>query len=156
MFDDETLLRMCYALSWKSPDPHTKIGALIIDKDGQIISTGWNRQLINEMPIADKQTYTDHAETQALWAANSVLRGDFSGTTLFASSAACGSCARAIIGLGVPNIVTHGFFQSLSNPWADEIEKAQNMLREAGCLVTVVEPPLTGCVAFLSGSEYQV
>ena len=155
MLEDEDLLRLCYAVSWKSEDPSTKIGALVTHR-GQVISIGHNYLLpgCKNLPD-DKLFYTQHAETAAIWDALSRRDKGLHGCQLYASAAACSSCAKAIIGAGIQTVITHNAFQKASKRWGPEILKAQDMMRAFGITVEVWEGELN-CLAFFEGSKIHV
>ena len=75
------------------------VGALVIDKDGQIIGTGANRREADQDPIA-------HAEILAIAnAANRVGFWRLEDTTLFVTLEPCPMCAGAILNARIPRVV---------------------------------------------------
>jgi tRNA(adenine34) deaminase len=75
------------------------VGALVIDKDGQIIGTGANRREADQDPIA-------HAEILAIAnAANRVGLWRLEDTTLFVTLEPCPMCAGAILNARIPRVV---------------------------------------------------
>ncbi len=75
------------------------VGALVIDKDGQIIGTGANRREADQDPIA-------HAEILAIAnAANRIGLWRLEDTTLFVTLEPCPMCAGAILNARIPRVV---------------------------------------------------
>lgn len=75
------------------------VGALVIDKDGQIIGTGANRREADQDPIA-------HAEILAIAsAANRIGFWRLEDTTLFVTLEPCPMCAGAILNARIPRVV---------------------------------------------------
>jgi tRNA(adenine34) deaminase len=75
------------------------VGALVIDKDGQIIGTGANRREADQDPLA-------HAEILAIAnAANRVGLWRLEDTTLFVTLEPCPMCAGAILNARIPRVV---------------------------------------------------
>ena len=117
--------------SW-SPDRSTQVGAVIVDDDYNIVSTGYNgftrgldpEERHHERPA--KYEYTEHAERNAILAA--ARRGvSLIGTTMYQNWAptACPDCARAIVQAGIKRMVGYNRPFGGSRDWgfsaADEI-----------------------------------
>jgi len=137
------LLKQAYEAAEKSPDQTTKVGAVLVNDNGEVLSTGYNGFPIGiefkperiERPL--KYKYFEHAERRALFEA--VRSGvDVKGLTLVCPWAACTECARAIILLGVKKVVVHKqALEKSADHWVEDIAIAHSMLREAG--VEIVE-----------------
>lgn len=117
----------------------TKVGALLVDSDGEILAADYNRfpdgvEQHAERWWADKLTWIEHAERNVIFAAaRAGIATD--GLTMVGSWAACADCARAIIQSGIRRLVRYELVPSPT--WDASIAAADAMLREAG--VEIVE-----------------
>lgn len=98
-----------------SRDPSTQVGACFVDKDGNIMSCGynsppkgwdeddftWNKPKEEEY---NKYTYIIHAEMNALFNYNGSIK-DFKDSTLYVTFLPCHNCAKHIVQAGVKNVV---------------------------------------------------
>jgi dCMP deaminase len=108
--------------SWRSPDPNTQVGAVIVDHNKCIVSTGyngfprgitacsfpWDRD--KENPLENKYTYVVHAEKNAIVNAGYHITG----CTLYVTMYPCNSCAKDVIQAGIRKIIF------LENPYYDQ------------------------------------
>lgn len=132
-----------------SKDPSTRVGAVIVDGLGRIVSEGWNG--FPRGVSDDPERYLDrelkyklicHAEQNAIWAAGDRARG----STIyvwpsFAIPNICHECAKAAIQSGIIRVVggtPSPEDKELGKRWAESIGIAEMMLREAGVRVTEV------------------
>jgi len=92
---------MALAASSRSEDPHTKVGACILNKEGRIISTGYNG-LKKGFPVKEwmkkeenrpkKREIMIHAETNAL---SLIRKGE--GESICLTVSPCFACAKDIV-----------------------------------------------------------
>jgi len=94
--------------SSRSEDPHKKVGVCILNKDGRVLSVGYNGLLskfsINEDFFSDRDNrrkYMIHAEINAL---SLVKRGD-QPHLLASTLLPCSNCATNIVAYGVKSVV---------------------------------------------------
>ena len=105
---DVALMRRALALAARGPlgDPNPRVGAVVLDRDGEVVGEGWHRG-----------AGTPHAEVEALRAAGKLAVGG----TAVVSLEPCnhtgrtGPCAQALVEAGVARVV---FAQSDPNPEA--------------------------------------
>ena len=130
----------------KSKDPNTKVGAVIVGPERQIVSTGFNgfpRQVREDIPSRwekpIKYSYVEHAERNAIY--NAARHGvALRGCTLYMvgfgpPSVPCTDCARSVIQAGIIKVVAKAIAPA-SDLWVANLELARSMLREANvCLV---------------------
>lgn len=130
-------------VSEKSKDRSTKVGAIIVDDENSIVSTGYNgfpRGVYDhyderhERP--EKYLWTEHAERNAIYnAARRVLKG----TTMYLQygPCPCADCSRAIIQCGIKEIVIplDSPFPGVATMWSDSMKVSYKMLREGGVVV---------------------
>lgn len=97
---------LCYLVAERSPDSQTKHGAVIVDKDNKIVSTGYNgfpsggpdNILPNQRPA--KYPYIIHAEMNAPLSA----RCDVRGCIVYITGMPCKSCLLHLVGAGIRTI----------------------------------------------------
>jgi dCMP deaminase len=109
-----------------SKDPSTKVGAVIFDSSGRILSTGYNgfpRGVYDhEERYLDRETkykFVVHAELNAILNATQPLTGDY----LYVTLSPCSECAKAIIQSGIVSVT---YRDLRSDPYTNI------MFREAG------------------------
>jgi|GEM_PF-464624 len=124
-----------------SPDPNTKNGAVLIGKEGDILTYGVNRfptgVAETESRLTNKETkyrLVVHAENGAIF--NAARHGKIvHGATLYCPFYACSECAKAIIQGGVIRVVGHAQLMVLASghtTWVKSITDAWDVLHEAG------------------------
>lgn len=95
----------------KSKDPHTQVGACLVNHRNQIISTGFNgfpRGLIDDdypwaragNALTVKYSYVVHAELNAIITA----RCDLTGLVLYTTLFPCAACAKVIVQTGIKTV----------------------------------------------------
>ena len=136
------------AAQW-SDDPSTQNGAILCGKKGLMLSTGVNTLPRGVKVTADrtiapiKYSYMEHAERNAIYAAARAGKS-VENTTLYAAWAACTDCARAIIQSGVKVVIRHQspFAPEVTEEWAESIRIADEMMSEAGVILSSYKHPL--------------
>lgn len=120
-FDDEKYMRLALAEAEKAYElGEVPIGAVLVDEDGTIVSTGYNLRETG-------RDATAHAEIEAIRSANEKLnRWRLSGTTLYVTIEPCPMCAGAIVNSRIDRVVyggadikagaVHSIFNVLTNP----------------------------------------
>lgn len=132
-------LEMCKLVASRSEDTSTKCGAVIVGKDHQILSTGYNgfprgiknTPERNERPI--KYEFFEHSERNAIY--NAARTGvSLDGSTIYITGYPCCDCVRAMIQCGIKKVVIPKVRNQddFEVRWADKIETAKGMLAEAG------------------------
>ena len=97
---------LSYLVSERSPDAQTKHGAVIVDKENRVVSTGYNGfprggpDLLLPNIRPKKYPYIVHAEMNALLSA----RCDVTGFSIFVTGFPCKSCLLHIISSGIKEI----------------------------------------------------
>ena len=104
----EAAIQTAKIWSSRSEDPHKKVGVCILNKDGRVLSVGYNGLLpnfnINEDFFSDRDNrrkYMIHAEINAL---SLVKRGD-QPHLLASTLLPCSNCATNIVAYGVKSVV---------------------------------------------------
>lgn len=128
--------------SW-SKDKTTKVGCVIVNDRKRTVSKGYNGFPNNinddiderhERPL--KYLFTEHAERNAIYNACDIgipLRG----TTLYLSGelCVCADCARAIIQVGIKEVIIPKPNKELYPQWYDSNMISVEMMTEAGIKV---------------------
>lgn len=144
---DEGFLRQALEWAKMSKDPNTQVGAVLVGKDRETLSTGFNGfpRGIMDTPerLYDRETKNRlmvHAERNAILNAARIgvsLRG----STLYLAATdhtcavwggpPCTACTIEVIQAGVTMVVAHPF-KSGPSKWREDIEYARGLLTEAG------------------------
>ena len=107
---DQYFLVLAEQVSRRSPDPNTKHGCVLVDRDHRVVSTGYNGPvggLPNEVvPLTrpEKYLWFIHAEDNAV----AFSRGDLRGATAYVTGRPCAACFRRLLQVGVRRIVYAG------------------------------------------------
>jgi deoxycytidylate deaminase len=96
----------------KSPCKKRKVGAVIVDPSGNVISTGYNYNTL-EYPCEDRKgvTYSTvkHAEISAINSAG--ILTDLGGCTMYVTHTPCKNCQEAIDEEGLKTVVVTDFMK---------------------------------------------
>lgn len=147
---NQKLLRRAYSIGWeRSDDPHTKLGAVLVNENGIVIGVGANGfptgvlQASDRLQRPKKYSFIEHAERNAIFHA---CRGGWNPTnaTLYAPWFACADCARAIIQSGIVRVVGHKqmFDHAGDGAWTESIAYGNEMLQEAGVELCYYDGPI--------------
>tara|TARA_E500000318_G_scaffold48048_1_gene45244 strand:- start:978 stop:1421 length:444 start_codon:yes stop_codon:yes gene_type:complete len=123
-----------------SKDPSTQCGAVIVGKEGQVISQGYNGfprimrdedSLYKDRPTKYKRII--HAEMNAIY--NAALNGvSPKGATMYVHGLpCCHECAKAIIQCGIERVV---MMESSNVRWGESCSDAQDFFKEV-CLEVI-------------------
>lgn len=136
---DQYFLSLARTVSIMSKDLSTRTGCVVVRQDKSIAVTGYNGfpRNVNDTVLErtarpQKYMYTEHCERNAIYtaAAHGVV---LKGCTIYITGPPCADCARAIIQVGIREVVwpcAHQF--EGRKDWNDSISAAQQMLDEAG------------------------
>ncbi len=127
------------AASW-SKDRNRKVGAVIVDENNRIVSTGYNGfpsginddiDARHERPA--KYLFTEHAERNALYSA--VNHGiKTKGCTMILEWYPCADCARGIIQSGLKKVVCSPP-DFTDDRWGSSFKASEEMFKEAGVII---------------------
>ena len=108
---DNYFINLTEQIKLKSKDKSTQIGAIIVNDDHQVLSTGYNSfprglndDLDERQERPEKYFWFEHAERNAIYSA--AMNGiPLKGSTMYLScSAPCMDCARAIVNVGIKKV----------------------------------------------------
>ena len=134
-------LNLAKHISGWSKDPSSKIGAVIVDKNRRIISTGYNGFAVgvddSEERLNDRETKYKivlHAEENAILFSKQNLNG----CSLYVSGLPpCAHCASLIIQSGVKNV--YAWKQEIPERWQESVKLTEKVFEEAGVMLTYIE-----------------
>lgn len=132
---DEYFMGLAHLSSFRSKDPSTQVGAVIVDDDHKVVSIGyngfpkgcnddvfpWNRE---GGMLDTKYAYVVHAELNAILNSPRPLKG----CTVYVSLFPCNECAKAIIQSGIKKIV----YEDDKYAATDGVTASKRMLEAAG------------------------
>jgi dCMP deaminase len=127
---DDYFLNLCKVVSTRSKDPSTQHGAVIVDEQNKIVSTGYNgsARTIKDSDIdwsrPAKYFYIIHAEENSLWAAE---KRNLDKCTIYVTGCPCSRCMLRIAHSGIKRVV-YGTQKSVSvdeHDWNISLKIAQ-------------------------------
>ena len=130
-------MTLAYTIAQGSKDIHTKVGSVIVGRDQEIISMGWNGfprgiddSVENRYERPVKYLYTVHSE------ANSILNAarigvSCKGSTLYTTLFCCNECAKMVIQAGIVKVV----YAERKDNWEESFKVSEEMFEEAGVIV---------------------
>lgn len=129
---------LCDTVARKSKDPSTKVGAVVIGPEKQVLGTAFNGfpmgvvDHLKRLGKPEKYDWTCHAEANivALAARHGVR---LEGATLFCNLQTCLECTKLLIQAGIKEIYCR--FDEGTGEWREKIPKAIGMCQEAGVQV---------------------
>jgi len=142
---DEYFFRLMYLVSSKSPDPRTKIGAVLV-RDKSIIATGYNGfakgvKDCNERykDREQKINFICHAEFNSI-----VISARFGISTkdckIYTNGIPCNNCSKALIQGGVSEIIVHKQWPEFTNKnWVESVKISKIMLQESGIPIRIYD-----------------
>jgi dCMP deaminase len=139
---DEYFINIAEQVKLKSKDNNTKIGVVLVGKNNEIVSTGYNSfpRGIND-DVAERQDkpekyfWFEHAERNCIYNAARIGVSTLGTTMYMTCGISCADCARAIISAGVEKIVLRSGKGAMSPKWQESSERSNQMFKEAGIIV---------------------
>ena len=132
---DEYFMGLAQLSALRSKDPHTQVGAAIVDENHRVVSVGYNgfpKGCSDDVfpwdrdgdGLNSKYLYVVHAELNAILNAPRSLQG----CTLYVSLFPCNECAKSIIQSGIKRIV----YESDKYADTEAMKASRRMLEAAG------------------------
>jgi dCMP deaminase len=139
---DEYFINIAEQVKLKSKDNNTKIGVVLVGKNNEIVSTGYNSfpRGIND-DVAERQEkpekyfWFEHAERNCIYNAARIGVSTLGTTMYMTCGISCADCARAIISAGVEKIVLRSGKGAMSSKWQESAERSNQMFKEAGIII---------------------
>lgn len=124
----EYFMQIAHTVALKSKDPSSKVGAVIVDTNGRIVSVGFNgfpRGVPDETVDRDiKLLRTIHAEQNAILFA----QRDIAGHHIYSTHMPCARCTAVIVQSGINTVVCPKPDPAFAERWATEITEARYMM----------------------------
>jgi dCMP deaminase len=124
----------------KSKDVNTQIGAIIVGKDNEIVSTGYNSfprgindEVLERQERPEKYYWFSHAEINSI--INAARIGvSTKGTTMYLTCGMpCCDCTRAIVNAGITKVYMYnGGTGAKGKLWDEHALRSKVMFEEAG------------------------
>ncbi len=140
---DEYFINIAEQVKLKSKDNKTQIGVVIVGKDNEIVSTGYNSfpRGINDdveerQERPEKYFWFEHAERNAIYNAARIGVSTLGTTMYMTCGISCADCARAIINSGISKIVLRKGKGATNIKWQESAERSMIMFKEAGVIIT--------------------
>jgi dCMP deaminase len=162
---DELYITMCYLVGMRSRDNHTHVGAVVVDSDNVLVSTGYNSFPRYIEPDEDnirlsrengeKYYWMGHAERNAIY--NAARRGTvLKGCKIYVPWTPCPDCARAIIQTGMSEVIIHkngqDFYDKHTNgKWVESYKRTYTMLKEAEVSIRFIECDIVAPEIYMNG-----
>lgn len=144
---DKYFNEIAKAVNKKSKDPNTKVGAVIVGTDNEIVSTGYNsfpRGLNDNVPERferpEKYYWMEHAERNAIYNAARMGNSTKNCTLYLDQWFPCCDCARGIINAGITTVYCERLDDSkLDNYYGESLKRSYEMLMEANVEIKYYE-----------------
>jgi dCMP deaminase len=138
---DEWFIGLAKYVATASKDPKTKVGAVIVDHNNRIVSTGYNGLPVGVSDLPERLNNRDiklkmvvHAERNAILFAQRNLDG----CKLYSTLMPCAVCAAMIIQTGIKYVITPKYDEKEYERWADDFKLATKMFGEAGVTLCLI------------------
>ena len=142
---------LTHQVKLKSKDERTQIGAIIVGKDKEIVSTGYNsfpRGINDNTPKRqerpEKYYWFEHAERNAIYNAARIGVSTKGCTMYLSCGIPCADCARGIINAGIVRIFCERGGGAKGKKWDESAERSWEMFTEAGVNVQFYDDESTG------------
>ena len=139
---DEYFINIAEQVKLKSKDNNTKIGVVLVGKNNEIVSTGYNSfprgindGVVERQEKPEKYFWFEHAERNCIYNAARIGVSTLDTTMYMTCGISCADCARAIISAGVEKIVLRSGKGAMSPKWQESAERSNQMFKEAGIIV---------------------
>ena len=136
---DEYFINIAEQVKLKSKDNNTKIGVVIVGKDNEIVSTGYNSfprgiddSVEERQEKPEKYFWFEHAERNAIYNAARIGVSTLGTTMYMTCGISCADCARAIINAGISKIVLSSGKGAMSPKCVESAQRSNQMFTEAG------------------------
>ncbi|MDA3823765.1 MAG: deaminase [Bacteroidales bacterium] len=128
---NDHFLKQTLFIATESKDPSTKVGAIITDPKGRVVSQGRNGFPMGvndtEIPREIKYLRTLHAELNCILFA----KQDLDGHTIYISAPPCAQCMAAIIQSGITTVICYKSEITMREPWITSCNEAVKLAEEA-------------------------
>ena len=139
---DEYFINIAEQVKLKSKDIKTQIGVVLVGKDNEIVSTGYNsfpRGINDDMDERqerpEKYFWFEHAERNAIYNAARIGVSTLGTTMYMTCDISCADCARGIISAGITKVVFRRSTKPWNIIWQESSKRSIQMFKESGVVV---------------------
>lgn len=139
---DEYFINIAEQVKLKSKDIKTQIGVVIVGKNNEIVSTGYNSfprgindNIEERQERPEKYYWFEHAERNAIYNAARIGVSTLGTTMYMTCDISCADCARAIINAGISKVVFCKSGKEWREEWKISAERSKQMFEEAEIVV---------------------
>ena len=140
----EYFLNIAEQVKLKSKDQSTQIGAVIVGKDKEVLSTGYNSfprglddSLQERQERPEKYFWIEHAERNAIYNAARIGVSLKNSTIYLTSGLPCMDCARGIVNSGIKTVYCKQVCTTKNrDKWDESQKKSLELLKE--CDIDVI------------------
>lgn len=143
---NEYFRQIAHTVKLKSKDINTQIGAVIVGKDNEIVSTGYNsfpRGINDDLPERqerpEKYYWMEHAERNAIFNAARIGVSTRDCSIYLTCGIPCADCARGIINAGIRRVVCDRRGEAQGGRWEESIRRSLVMFIESGVKIEFYE-----------------
>jgi len=154
---DDYFMNLVYLLAMRSKDASTRYGAVIVNNNNRIISTGYNgfAQGINDnvperQERPEKYFWFIHAELNAIINAKT----DTEGFKMYVNGMPCTGCANAIINAGLKKVIIDSVWDKPTDKWDAEFERVHQLFFEAKIEIIYWKGELINLYRFKRGEKF--
>ena len=131
---DQYFMMMVYLVAMRSEDESSHIGAVIVDVDNVVISTGYNGlpygvfNTLERQERPEKYFWFEHAERNAIYLGGSRVKY----CKMYTNGIPCADCARGIIQSRISEvIVDEDWYREDFERWKESATRSEIMFEEA-------------------------
>jgi dCMP deaminase len=154
---DEYFINIAEQVKLKSKDNNTQIGVVIVGKDNEIVSTGYNSfprgindDIDERQEKPEKYFWFEHAERNAIYNAALIGGASLAGCRMYTNGVPCMDCARGIVQAGIEEVIVDAAWESLDK-WAENAARTIQMFDETGVALTLWKGQLLDIHKFQRG-----
>ncbi len=157
-------MTLAYLVSMKSKDPSTRVGAVIVGDNKEIISTGYNGlpRGIQDLPERyNNRNYKylagNHAEENAILHC-AKLGISSRNSSLYVPWFPCAACSKMIIQAGIKEVIYHKEFpgNEVSDRWFESMEISKVLLEESGLVIRVFSGKIIEVLGLFNGNNFEL
>jgi dCMP deaminase len=162
---DTLFMSMACLTAMASKDPSTKVGAVIVGLDDEVISLGYNG-FPRKVEDLDKERYKrpqkyywiEHAERNAIY--NAARIGvSCRGAKMYTPFYPCPDCTRGIIQSGIKEVIVHskiaGYLIGTYTLEEEKLNTTFKMLEESGVEIRGIKVEIPNITITVSGKQYK-
>lgn len=135
----EYFRNIAHQVKLKSKDNNTQIGAVIVGRDNEILSTGYNsfpRGINDNVPSRqerpEKYYWFEHAERNAIYNAARIGVSLKDSTMYLTCGMCCTDCTRGIINSGIKKVYLEREGGAKGDIWSEHSKRSIQLFKEAG------------------------